>query len=200
MSKRPKLPRLKEDNQRTKCFSSDELAALFGHMESKGHMDVAAFCRWLLETGMRVSEGRKITWENAGLESGSARIFKNKTDEPRSIPLTNAANTVLTLRKEYLSEMPGATDPDSCPWSAVTQSRLTHVWNQAREELGYTDPDCVPHSLRHTCASRLARSGVDLLSIQKWLGHRTLAMTLRYAHLSKNQLEAAKVALEEWND
>ena len=199
--KRPRMPRQKEANQRTKCFSSEELAALFGHMESKGHKDVADLCRWLLETGMRVSEARAITWENAGLAStnGSARIFKNKADEPRSIPLTKEAHRVLSSRKEYLSHMEGATALDARPWEAVTQSRLTHVWNQARTALEYTDPDCVPHSLRHTCASRLARSGVDLLSIQKWLGHRTLTMTLRYSHLSQHQLEDAKQALENWD-
>ena len=200
ISKKPKLPRLKENNQRIKCFSTDELIALFQHMESGGHSDVANFCRWLVDTGMRVSEARRLTWEDSGLTGGSARIYHSKTEEPRSIPLTSEAMRVLVERREFLSQMPGAADPSSCPWESVTQSRLTHVWNQARHALGYNDPDCVPHSLRHTCASRLARSGVDLLSIQKWLGHKTLTMTLRYSHLSKQQLEDAKQALENYTD
>jgi len=200
IAQKPKLPRLKENNQRVKCFTADELASLFNHMETKGHNDVAALCRWLLETGMRVSEARRLTWADSGLVEGSARIYHTKTEEPRSIPLTSEAIRVLAIRHKFISQTPGAIEPESRPWESITQSRLTHVWNQAREELGFTDPDCVPHSLRHTCASRLARSGVDLLSIQKWLGHRTLAMTLRYSHLSQNQLEDAKQALEEWNE
>lgn len=198
--KKPKLPRLKENNQRVKCFSTDELIALFQHMESGGHPDVADFCRWLVETGMRVSEARRLTWQDSGLTEGSARIYHSKTEDPRSIPLTREATRVLTERHEFLSQMPGAIEPSACPWESVTQSRLTHVWNQARNALGYDDPDCVPHSLRHTCASRLARSGVDLLSIQKWLGHKTLTMTLRYSHLSRNQLDDAKQALENYTD
>ena len=51
-----------------------------------------------------------------------------------------------------------------------------------------------PHILRHTCASRLVRGGVDIRRVQMWLGHQTLQMTMRYAHLSPQaMLEAVNV-------
>ncbi len=199
IEKRPKLPRLKENNQRTKCFTQEELDSIYTHMETNGHNDVADFCRWLVETGMRVSEARRISWENSGMRDGVSRVYHTKTGDPRSLPLTSTARDLLCKRHERQVAMKQSL-LDATPWESVSQSRLTYVWNQARENLGMTDPDCVPHSLRHTCASRLARSGVDLLSIKEWLGHRTLAMTLRYSHLSKNQLQSAKQALEVWSD
>ena len=47
------------------------------------------------------------------------------------------------------------------------------------------------HDLRHTFGSRLAMAGVDILTIKELMGHKTLAMTLRYAHLSPSHVGRA---------
>ncbi|EJM98873.1 site-specific recombinase XerD [Phyllobacterium sp. YR531] len=54
----------------------------------------------------------------------------------------------------------------------------------------------VPHILRHTCASRLVRGGIDIRRVQIWLGHQTLSMTMRYAHLATNDLDSCVAVLE----
>ena len=54
------------------------------------------------------------------------------------------------------------------------------------------------HTLRHTYASRLVMSRTDLYSVQKLMGHSTMAMTERYSHLSPNHLQKAVANFEEY--
>jgi site-specific recombinase XerD len=58
------------------------------------------------------------------------------------------------------------------------------------------DKELTVHSLRHTCASRLAVKGVNLPSIMQWGGWRSLAAVQRYAHVDITGLEMARRALE----
>jgi site-specific recombinase XerD len=64
-----------------------------------------------------------------------------------------------------------------------------HWFSDAAEKAGVKD--FTWHCLRHTFGSRLAARGVDLRKIQELMGHKTLAVTVRYTHLSQPDLLAA---------
>src|SRR5213595_2280329 len=70
------------------------------------------------------------------------------------------------------------------PAEGSSQAQYRAIWNEAKAEVGLgADEQVVPHILRHTCASRLVQGGIDIRRVQMWLGHQTLSMTMRYAHL-----------------
>ena len=54
------------------------------------------------------------------------------------------------------------------------------------------------HDLRHTFASRLVMAGVDLPTVKELLGHKSIAMTLRYTHLSTDHKQRAVSVLEQF--
>lgn len=71
----------------------------------------------------------------------------------------------------------------------IGDSQLTDDWNAARQACGLQHVRW--HDLRHTCASWLAQNGVDLTVIKEMLGHSTIAVTQRYAHLTESNLRDA---------
>jgi integrase len=56
--------------------------------------------------------------------------------------------------------------------------------------------DVTFHDLRHTFASRLVMAGVDLPTVQAFLGHKTIAMTMRYTHLAPGHKRTAIAVLD----
>ncbi len=104
-------------------------------------------------------------------------------------------NGPLTRRACKASQIPH--DKLKGPFSMLNQVRFRQIWNEAKMEVGLgTDDQVVPHILRHTCASRLVRGGIDIRRVQMWLGHQTLQMTMRYAHLATHDLDSCVKVLE----
>ena len=77
------------------------------------------------------------------------------------------------------------------------QNFVNRVFTKALRKTGIEDFSW--HCLRHTFASRLVMAHVDLRTVQELLGHKTLAMTLRYSHFAAHQLDAVQ-CLNQPND
>jgi site-specific recombinase XerD len=60
------------------------------------------------------------------------------------------------------------------------------AWEAVRADLGLED--CVWHTFRHTCCSRLVQGGMDIRKVQEWMGHRNISTTMLYAHLAPTSL------------
>ena len=82
------------------------------------------------------------------------------------------------------------------PFSDLNKRRAEHVWTTARGRAGIDDPECVIHSLRHTCATRLLRATGNIALVKEWLGHTTIKTTADiYAHVETDSLMDGAAAL-----
>lgn len=75
----------------------------------------------------------------------------------------------------------------------VTEWQLREAWRLARKECGLEAVRW--HDLRHTCASWLVQAGVPILDVRDWLGHSSVSVTQRYAHLAPRNLQNAALRL-----
>mgnify|MGYP002621734137 CR=1 FL=1 len=184
----PEFTRLKERAGRIRFLEQEEEDALFAAIRARSD-DYYRLAVFLVDTGARLGEAIGLRWNDIG--AAQATFWITKSGKSRTIPLTRRAGEALRASKPARAG----------PFLHVRQHRFRAVWHAAKGDCGLGgDADVVPHILRHTCASRLVRGGIDLRRVQMWLGHQTLQMTMRYAHLATRDLEACLPVLENRSD
>jgi len=141
-----------------------------------------------INTGLRQGEQFGLRWSNVDMANRVLTIPRSKHGGARHIQLNETAMAILrSLPSRFHSEW---VFPSQTGRSPLNVSNVLHrIFMPAVRRAGIEDFRW--HDLRHTFASRLAMAGADLRTIQELMGHKTLAMTLRYAHLSPTHLHAA---------
>ncbi len=134
-----------------------------------------------LSTGMRQGEIMGLTWQVVDLNRGRITLHDTKNNERRVVPLTGKA---LELLKEHSKiRHIGGTSlvfPGKNPERPVELRKPWMASMEAADVEGFRF-----HDLRHSAASYLAMNGASLAEIAEVLGHKTLQMVKRYAHLSE---------------
>lgn len=174
-----------EAEGRIRWITEDEEAALY---EALGDTAVAKVVKVAIATGMRRNELLGLT--ETTVEPEWVRLWKTKTNTPRSVPIT----------KETYDALCSLISPQG-PMHMPSLHQLRYQWDAAKEAIGLKhDPLFVFHATRHTCATRLVRANVNIRVIQQWLGHKRLETTLRYAHVNDEMLSAALNSQQMWNN
>lgn len=186
-----------ENNLRERVISQEEFDEVlrllrdpydFHHTrgDSPAGSDWADFFVFLWDTGVRPSEAARIKAKH--VTNGQVYLAKTKTDNPRTIPLTEQALEAIERQIEQRGEFP-------FEWA---HSQYSKAWNWCREQMGLGDDDgFIPYALRHTCATRLYDKTRDLMVVMRWLGHKNIQMTMRYAKLQPHDLANARDMLQE---
>jgi len=186
----PKFSRLAETKGRIRFASDQEEKAALAHFEWAGDKSMADLWTLLIDTGMRLGEALRLLPKDCELKPKPViRIWENKADHPRSVPMTSRVVEVVKRRMGLKLDTPIFDDLD--------KRVVRYRWDKMKQRLGLAgDDQFIPHMLRHTTASRLVQRGVPLMVVKDWLGHKTISTTMRYAHLAPDNLFAAASVLE----
>jgi site-specific recombinase XerD len=140
-----------------------------------------------LQTGLRQSELTGLRCQDLKLASPARLSCLGKGRKHRDTPLGSGAGKILRawLRERdgtdqeplFPSRLGGHLSPD-----AVQRLVAKHAQTASRSCPSLSSKHVTPHTLRHSCAMRLLRRGVDTTVIAMWLGHERLQSTQTYLH------------------
>ncbi len=149
-----------------------------------------------LNTGMRQNEILTLKWKQVDLKRRTATLLVTKNKEKRTIPLNKTVLNLLTGKGKvrsisgYVFVSQAATRVDA---SNVRRAFISAKKKAEIEGFRF-------HDLRHTFATRLVQAGVDLYVVKELLGHKSIAMTMRYAHHYPESLRAGVEILDKCVD
>lgn len=201
----PTIKLLPLDNARYRWLTDDEEKKLLPVCAPHLH-DLIIF---LMDTGARLREATLLTWVDVDLDRkprAAVRFMDTKSGKPLGIPLSTRAEEMLRRLKDECPEgenrvflyrpmgRGGLGGDATRRGKAVPFNNPFSTWDTARKRVGLEDVNL--HDLRHTFASRLVMRGVPLLTVSKLLGHHSIQMTMRYAHLAPDAFDAAIDLLE----
>lgn len=176
-----KVKFLEENNRRLRYLSGDEVNALV--KESAVHLKPIVLVA--VNTGMRKSEILSLKWENVDLKHGFILLDRTKNGERREIPINETVRQALLERHRGTDKKPRRLDVPYVFYEYQTGKPYTDVKTAFRSACRRAKiEDFHFHDLRHCFASHLVMAGIDLTTVKELLGHKTLSMTLRYAHLA----------------
>jgi integrase len=176
-----KISREREPRERTRFLNPEERVRLIEACQQSENPLLTTFVVLLLSTGCRYSEIRLLKWSNVDLTKGKILIEQSKNGDRRSVPLQGLglqllkalASETSSLGYIFVLDKPDKPmDPRRSIRTAIKRAGLKNFR---------------PHDCRHSYASELLAQGLSLGEIGHLLGHRSVSMTRRYAHLMESR-------------
>ncbi len=145
-------------------------------------------------TGMRVGEAVQLSVADIDSRRMTILVSRGKGNKQRLVPLSR--NLLTELRLFWQTHRnPVWLFPSRQPDRPLRIQAVEGACRRARARAGMKRRFNT-HALRHTFATELLEAGVDLFSIQKILGHRSLSTTAHYTHVQRSHLQEACQSLE----
>ena len=176
----PYIQNTKEVPKRFKVYSPEDEKLILS-MPHPEFVDLAVI---LFDTGLRLSEALRLKMSEVDFTSNLITVWSDATkgDKTRSVPMTSRVRALLEHR--------------TLPFAFKDEHEVERIWKRFRKKQRIEGGGWIIHAMRHTFASRLVQCGIDLYTVKELLGHSTITVTERYAHLNPQKLVKAMSVLE----
>lgn len=201
------VPSTKNEQQKTKWFTDDELKLLLPLIEKLGngyYRDYASavLFKFLLATGLRIGEAIALRWDDIDLENGTVTVNKTLNGQRdivppktksgyRTISIDKSTLLMMRLFKARSQQRVGMQDLPIVFWgrdinkpkhTVVERKKLRRILNELNLERRSL------HAFRHTHATMMVKAGMPPKELQYRMGHSDISITLGiYTHFSEEQ-------------
>ncbi len=171
---------LKEPKGRLRFLEREEIGRLLSNCSTtlKPIVTVAVF------TGMRKNEILNLKWHDIDFRRGFITLLNTKNGDKRTVPMNEQVKTALIGVPKHRESPHIFCNKNGNPYYDIRKSFWTALRKSGIKDFRF-------HDLRHTFASQLVMSSVDLNTVRELLGHKDITMTLRYSHLSPSHKQRA---------
>ncbi len=185
-----KVSKLKEPRGRVRFLSEEERTKILNACQKSDHPYINTIVVMALSTGMRQGEIVKLTWDCVDLQKKKIILHDTKNGERRVVHIAAHVEKLLRSLSRVRRIDTNLLFPSSKPHRIHQNQPPTYKPMHFRKSWERILLDCQIddfcfHDLRHSAASYLAMNGASLAEIAEVLGHKTLQMVKRYAHLSE---------------
>ena len=188
-----KIKKLKESEGRNRFLSEDEIDRLIKACRESKNKNLLLAVVLSLSTGARQMEIWGLKWREVDLNEGTATLIETKNSQIRVVPIQSYALELMREKSKFMRietnlVFPSTVDPQK-PFD------FRKAWKAALRKAQIDDFRW--HDLRHSAASYLAMNGASIREIAEILGHKTLQMSMRYAHLTENHSKSLVKAMNK---
>lgn len=168
------IRQMKTDQTELQFLSLDDVKKLLNECQKSTNTHCYPVALLCLATGARWDEAESLP--RHAVYGGKVHYHKTKNGQSRAVPISPDVQKVILEQG-----LPSGRLFMSC----------RSAFRSAYERCGFDTPRQLTHILRHTFASHFMMAGGDILTLQRILGHSSIQVTMRYAHLSPSHLQAA---------
>ena len=192
----PRGSRPKYDNKRVRFLTRDEAMLLLDTLKTRS-TGVHNMTLLSIYCGARAGEIFSLQWSDVDQVNGLITLRDTKSGKTRTVHMPE------TVKAMFATMEPGKKSTLVFPGKGGKQlKQISKTFDRTVAQLAFNEgiedrrQKVTFHTCRHTCASWLVQAGIPLFTVQKILGHSTIALTERYSHLAPDSFRAAAAAIE----